>query len=96
MKGFYYKNKILNFYITALLRTKLVSWLKYALRKHRDTILPVTAKMQDLALLLTKKTPNIRQNGRSSNKKRTLSMAVRDLGCLHALHVLQPGDYLLV
>jgi len=63
--------------------------------KQRDINLSVTAKMQDLVMLLTKKPPNIRQNGRSSNKKRTLSMNVRDLRCRCALHVLHPGDYLL-
>jgi hypothetical protein len=81
--------------LTALLRKKIVSWLKVVFLKHRDISLPVTAKMQDLALLLKKKTPNIRQNGRSSNKKRTLSMTVLDSRNRHALHVLHLGDYFL-
>jgi hypothetical protein len=51
--------------------------------------------MQESALLLTNKTPNIGQNGLRSDKKRTLSMAVCDSRCRYALHVLLPGDYLL-
>jgi len=93
--GFYYKNVILNFYINYFITKKIVYWLKVVFLKHRSTILLAKAKMQDLALLLTKKTPNIRQNGRSSNKKRTLSMTVRDSRCRYALNVLRPGDYLL-
>jgi len=94
-KGFYYKIAILNFYIKCFITKKLVSWLKFIFLKHRDIILSAAAKMQDLAVLLTKKTPNIRRNGQSSNKKRTLSMAVVDSRCRYALHLLHPGYYLL-